>query len=108
MSDLSKSEKELYKQAIIDQKMENLFPLLRQAGFTLDDIKTFEEELLYGYGAEGELKIDDTTIKSGAGKGFLGEEGEVREFQKYKKRTFKNYGGPVLSGVDQYILNRYK
>jgi len=83
MSDLSKAEKDFYQQAMIDQKMEHLFPLLREAGFTLDDIKTFEEKLLYG---------------------FLGEEGEVREFRKIKKAT----GGPALSGVDQYILNRYK
>ena len=87
--DLSKDEKTMFGQNVIDQKIKQIKDFYTDAGYGVDIIEDIVEALLIGHIPSGGTDARDT-------KGLL------------ERKHFKATGGPVLSGVDNYILNRYK
>ena len=85
--DLSKDEKIMFGQNVIDQKIEQIKDFYTDAGYGMDIIEDIVEALLIGHVPGDSIDAKDT-------KGLL------------ERKHFKATGGPVLSGVDQYIINR--
>ena len=87
LKDLNRKQLEEYKNALVDQELTYLAQMGKAANFPKELMRETIESMLYGWegGQEGVSR-----------KGYL------------TKRGIPDFAQGGLSGVDQYILNRYK